>query len=788
MPSTQKNTNEMNRILTQLRKVTGHDFTLYKKSTIHRRIERRMALNNFSEIDVYARYLKENPAEVHALFKELLINVTSFFRDVDAFSVLQKDILPTLFKNKHPDDHIFRVWVTGCSTGEETYSIAILLYELISETHHWEFKIQFFSTDLDDEAIMIARAGFYPDTIAQDITPERLRRFFTKEDSGYRINKEIREMVIFAVQNVIKDPPFTKLDLLSCRNLMIYLTPELQDQLIPAFHYALKAGGVLFLSPSESIGNHVELFSTLDRKWKFYRTEKLLTAAHRIPMNSTPNWTIQKNSQVIADDIIKTKETNFAELSSRLLVQFFAPASVITDLKGNIIYVHGDTGKYLRPAMGHASLNVIDMSREGLNLDMYAAIHSALTSGMSVLNQEMLVKTNDDLIKVSLSVRLIPCSELNPSVLLISFQDVMHQKPRRKRSKFDGTANAQEVEHELAYLHELGYLKENYQNSIREQQASNEELKSTNEELQSTNEELQSTNEELETSKEELQSVNEELITVNSELQIKIEQLAGIQNDMKNLLDNISIGIIFLDRYLTIRRFTREALKIYRLVPSDVGRALNDIKSIGASDGLLDAAQTVLDSLIPYEQEMQISDGVWMLARIQPYRTLDNVIDGVVLTFTDITARMSANVIQHILERETEERLALILSGAELASWEWNMETGLVTFNDNWLKMYGFELNEIESNIAFWKNVICPTHLANVQQALTGYLENRLPFFTAEYRIKTKCGEWIWVMGRGAIVQRNKEGIPTFMKCIEININERKQTETNPANSGINHV
>jgi two-component system CheB/CheR fusion protein len=768
MPTTQKTINEMNRILTQLRKITGHDFTHYKKSTIHRRIERRMVLHNIGDIDVYTRFLKENTAEVHALFKELLINVTSFFRDADAFSVLQKDILPKLFMDKRPDDRIFRVWVTGCSTGEESYSIAILLYELICETHHWEFKIQFYSTDLDDEAITIARAGLYSDAIAQDVSPERLRRFFSKEDSGYRINKEIREMVVFAVQNVIKDPPFTKLDLLSCRNLMIYLTPELQDQLIPAFHYALKAGGVLFLSPSESIGNHVELFSSIDRKWKFYRAEKS-TTANRIPINSSSDWTVtQKNYRAMPDEIITTfKETNFAELTRRLLVQFFAPASVITDLKGNIIYVHGDTGKYLRPAAGHASLNVIDMSREGLNLDIYAAIHSTVNTGISVINQEMFVKTNDDLTKVSLSVRLIPSSETNQSLLLISFQDVISPKIRRKRiTKSQEVGRTQELEHELAYL------KESYQSSVEEQQASNEELKSTNEELQSTNEELQSTNEELETSKEELQSVNEELITVNSELQVKIEQLAGIQNDMKNLLDNVNIGIIFLDRYLTIRRFTRDAVKIYRLVPSDVGRPLNDIKSIGESDGLLTAAQAVLDSLIPYEQEMQISENVWMLARIQPYRTLDNVIDGVVLTFTDITARMNANIVQHTSEREMEARLALILGSAELAAWDWNIETDCVVFNEHWLKMHGFESNEIEPTITFWKNTICSTNALDVQLALSAYLKNQSPFFTAEYQIKTKSGESIWVMGRGAIIQRNNEGKPIVMTCVEIKINK----------------
>ena len=643
MPIAPKAVNEIGRILLQLRTITGHDFSLYKKSTIGRRIERRMLQHNIEDTEVYARYLKENPAEVHILFKELLINVTSFFRDAEAFAALQQNILPQLCKDK-PDNYIFRVWVTGCATGEEAYSIAILLRELIAEAHQ-EFKVQIYSTDLDDDAIAIARAGIYPPNIAQDVTPERLRRFFVKEDAGYRVKKEIREMVVFAIQNVIKDPPFTKLDLLSCRNLMIYLEPDLQNRLILAFHYALKPGGVLFLSPSESIGNHTDLFSALNRKWKFYRAIHSIDSSRAVVADGL-SWAAESGGKAPEGLMAKPKETNFAELTRRVLVQCFAPASVVTDLKGVILYVHGETGKYLRPAPGQASLNVIEMAREGLELELRAALHVAVSEGSPTLNREMQVKTNGGYTTISLSVRLLAGPVGDQNLLLVSFQDIASPatKPGRKRvAKPAERGRIEELERDLAYL------KESNQSIIEEQQASNEELKSANEELQSTNEELQSTNEELETSKEELQSVNEELITVNSELQTKIEQLVGMQNDMKNLLDNINVGIIFLDRHLMIRSFTRDAVRVYRLVSSDVGRPLTDIRSVVPGDDLLPAAQTVLESLIPYERELHINGDTWMLARIQPYRTLDNMIDGVVLTFADITSRINAIVTQEAL-------------------------------------------------------------------------------------------------------------------------------------------
>ncbi len=640
----------MTHILMHIRFITGQDFSLYKKSTIGRRIERRMAQHNIEDSEVYLRYLKENVAEVHTLFKELLINVTSFFRDSEAFVLLQKEILPQLLRNK-PDDYVFRVWVAGCATGEEAYSIAILLREHMDESHQ-EFKVQIYSTDLDDEAIAFARAGKYLSNIAQDVSAERLSSFFVKDETGYRIKKEIREMVIFAVHNVIKEPPFTKLDLLSCRNLMIYLEPELQNRLIPLFHYALKLGGALFLSPSESIGNHIELFSSFNRKWKFYLSTNSASSSCTL-MHSPITWAKGSSGKAPEEIMKKTKEPNLAELASRLLIQFFAPASVITDLKGDMIYVHGDTGKYLRPGPGQASLNVIEMAREGLEIELRSAILAAGNQNVPTLNRIVQVKTNGDFTTVNLSVRPLPAIDGDESLLLVSFQDIAstHLKPKRKT-----TAKPIELGRIEVLERELAYSKENLQAIIEEQQASNEELKSTNEELQSTNEELQSTNEELETSKEEMQSVNEELITVNAELQSKIEQLASMQNDMKNLLDNTNIGTVFLDEHMIIRRFTREANNIYRLVDSDVGRPLADIKSNLNGEDLLLKAQSVLETLVPFESEVQTHSNEWYLMRIQPYRTLDNIIEGVVLTFTNISKRIAAESAMQIA-RELAENI-----------------------------------------------------------------------------------------------------------------------------------
>ncbi|MCF8176087.1 MAG: chemotaxis protein CheR, partial [Burkholderiaceae bacterium] len=513
----------LNQILMQIRSGTGHDFSLYKKSTIGRRIERRMAQHNIDDMQVYARYLKENPGEVQMLFKELLINVTSFFRDPEAFVVLKDEILPRLLADK-PDDYLIRIWVAGCATGEEAYSIAILLREYMDEKQK-NYGVQIYATDLDDDAIAVARSGSFPPNIAPDVTPERLRRFFTKSDAGYKVRKDLREMLVFAVQNVIKDPPFTRLDLLSCRNLLIYLEPEQQYRLIPNFHYALKPGGVLFLSTSESITSNPELFQVISRKWKFYQASHGVTPSHLPTASNLPPMTrIEKGVQA---GIKKGNADSVADLSNRVLLQSFAPASVTTDIKGNILYVHGDTGRYLRPPPGPVTTNVIEMAREGLQTELRTVLRH-MAEGEATLNREVLVKTNGSFSTVGFSVRVLPTQNTGEKLLLVSFQDIVGEgKPAVRKRRGKGGMTETEATHIEQLERELTYVKENLQATIEEQQATNEELKSTNEELQSTNEELQSSNEELETSKEEMQSLNEETITMNAELHARIEQLNG---------------------------------------------------------------------------------------------------------------------------------------------------------------------------------------------------------------------------------------------------------------------
>jgi two-component system CheB/CheR fusion protein len=623
---------DLNRILMLLRNVTGHDFSQYKKSTISRRIERRMMQNGLDNKTVYARYLKENPLEISLLFKELLINVTSFFRDTAAFEAIKHEVLPKLLAGKAADD-VLRIWVAGCATGEEAYSLAIVLREYLDE-HHQQYKIQLFATDLDDEAIATARTGIYPPNIVQDVHPERLQRFFIKEDVGYRIKKFIREMVVFAVQNVIKDPPFTHLDMVSCRNLLIYLEPPLQSRLISAFHFALNGGGVLFLSPSESIGTQVELFKPLSRKWKLYIATGKTVASCTLP--DVKRRPIEANTDV-------TGVTNFAELTRRVLLQTYAPASVVTDAQGNILYVHGDTGKYLRPAPGHATLNIVDMAREGLQLSLGQAITATLQH-TPVLNHEVTIRINGQIHAVRFSVRQIDSKQTGGEdgrvkLLLISFQDQVHTPPARPAKALPRRAELRRLE-ELE--RELAFSRENLQATLEGEQASGEELKSINEELQSTNEELQSTNEEFETSQEELRSLNEEMATVNAELQARIEQLMTVQNDLKNLLDNINIGTLFLDEKLRIRRYTGDASQLYRLVTTDLGRRLTDIKSNFEGPDLQAEIEGVLATLIPCDRQLRTLDGRWYHARIQPYRTLDNVIDGVLLTFGDVSERVQA--------------------------------------------------------------------------------------------------------------------------------------------------
>jgi two-component system CheB/CheR fusion protein len=622
------------RVLAALRAATGRDFSLYKRSSVVRRVERRMAAMAIESIEAYARFLREHPAEVKLLFQDLLINVTAFFRDPEAFEALRTGVLAALVREKVAGDSI-RVWVAGCASGEEAYGIAILLRELMDQERP-DVRVQIFGTDLDEDAIATARAGVYPAAVVEQVSAERLRRFFVREDTGWRIRKEIRDQVVFAVQDLIKDPPFTRVDLISCRNVFIYMEPALQERLLTLFHYALRPGGVLFLSPAEGVGGRTDLFAPLDRKWRLFRAQRSAASAREV-LASGLSWVRSHGAREPGPPAT----ADHAELTRRLLVQHFAPAAVLVDRAGTMLYIHGDTGPWLRPAPGQPSLSLAEMAREGLKHELRAALQRAASTGKPVVRPGLATSPGREARQVDLTVRPVVPAKGAPPLFLVTFQEAPARLPG-PASRGRGGARAEDARRIKELTRALASSTESLQATIEEQQTAHEELQSTNEELQSTNEEVQSSNEELETAKEELQSVNEELTTVNAELQGKVEQLTGMQDDMKNLLDAISVGTVFLDERLQVKRFTREAVRVYRLAPGDVGRPLADIKSNLVDHDLVAEARSVLETLVPLEREVRCAGGAWYLARVLPYRTVDNVIRGVVLTFTDITKRVEA--------------------------------------------------------------------------------------------------------------------------------------------------
>lgn len=625
----------LHKIFILLRDRTGTDFALYKENTIHRRIQRRMHVHQIKTLQQYVRFVLANPHELDALFQELLIGVTSFFRDPKTFDVLVHKGLPSLVEGKH-DGETLRVWVPGCSTGEEAYSLAILIREFLTQ-RKLRLNVQLFASDVDSQAIETARTGLYPIGIAGDITPERLQRFFTKEDHSYRVKKEIRDLVVFATHNVMTDAPFTKLDLLSCRNLLIYLETKAQHILLPLFHYALKPQGLLLLGSSETIGESERLFSVIDRKWKLFRRTAepgVFPGLKRYPGEVMKGVTERSAGGEV--HALTAHATSIPDLIQQLLVARYAPVAVVVNSRGEVVYIHGHTGAYLEPAPGPPTHHLAEMARQGLQHDLALALHQAAGREDEVVRRGLRVKANGDVILVNLTVKRIVEPEALQGLFLVTFDQVRTDKTVGRKD-VPARAAGPPKKGESGLRRELEFTKQRLQQTIEELQTANEELKSTNEELQSTNEELQSTNEELETTKEELQSLNEELVTVNSELQGKLDALSDAHDDLQNLLNSTEVATIFLDADLRIKRFTSEAKRVSNLIAMDVGRPLSDIVSKLAYDRLLEDAEAVLQTLVVTEREIQATDGSWFFMRILPYRTSKNVIDGLVLTFLDIS-------------------------------------------------------------------------------------------------------------------------------------------------------
>jgi two-component system CheB/CheR fusion protein len=651
----------LSKIYTLLRTRTGHDFSEYKDRTFQRRVQRRMQVAQTTKIERYADRLQEDPDEVRALFRDLLIGVTNFFRDAEAFRTLETRVVPKLFERKGASDEV-RVWVAGCATGEEAYSIAVLLRE------HMDLleappKVQIFATDIDETSMTVARTARYPASLVSDISPERLRRFFVQEGASYRVAKDLREMCIFSNHSVIRDPPFSRLDLISCRNLLIYLKPGLQGQVFPLFHYALRPGGYLFLGLSENIARYTDLFLQLDKANRVFRRRDLV-ARPPVPFRHFLPHPSRIGTASAVGDGQGPNRSDLLRKVANTIVEQFAPAYVIVDEFGQALYFSAGTGKYLQAAAGPPNRDIIAMARPGLRPDLRALLHQAKQADRRVTRNGIAVQVNGGVQAISVVVE--PIKEGNETAYGIVFID---RGPIDTEHESADSETPESTDITVRQIErELNETKERLQSTIEELETANEEFRSSNEELLSVNEELQSANEELETSKEELQSVNEELQTVNNELRSKVDELDRANSDLTNLFQSTQIATVFLDRDLVIRNFTPAVTKLFSLIAGDRGRPLTDIASRIDYPELESDIRTVFAGEV-IERPVRLASGEsHYLARILPYRT-EKEIDGVLLTFVDVTNIMAAEEQQKVLTAELSHRvknaLAVVSSIAE---------------------------------------------------------------------------------------------------------------------------
>ncbi len=742
----QKNLQELFHIL---RNRSGHDFSGYKVNTIYRRIERRMALHQINKLPDYLQFIKQHKGEIDLLFKDLLITVTSFFRDPDAFEALKNKAIPELLVNLPEGDPI-RIWVPACATGEEAYSIAILLVEAMEANGNW-VDCKIFATDIDANSINVARSGLYPESIKADLSKDRLDRFFTPEDNQVRVKKQLRDMVVFAEQDLIKDPPFPKMDLISCRNLLIYMNQDMHKKLFQAFHYALNPNGLLFLGSSESASGFSNLFMPLDEYQTIYRKK---------PGAVRNTWHYPLIPQITAKPLkqdaeqSKPKKTNYLrdQVEQTILEKYSHPA-IVVDENFEILYIYGETERYLALPKGKASFNVINIAREALRYQLISILREAAQQGQSIIRENRQLSIEDGIVTIDLIVHPLRLSSNHQQVLLVVFKE-----------KTSPLAVEQATEQSLAKDDDkrLAIMEQELQSTRESLQATIEELESSNEELQSKNEELQSSIEELETSKEEAQSTNEELISVNSELKQKIADLDEANNDIDNLLASTEIATIFLNNELRIKRFTPAMSKIFNLIASDLGRPISDITSNINYENIYQDAKHVLDTLEKQEKEIQTESGRWYAVRIIPYRTTENMIDGVVITLVDITENKlskEANRLSAVVQ-DSNDAITVIDMGGEIKAWNQSAE-----------KLYGYTEEEaLQMNIS----QLLPDERKQEMDHLLPRIKTGQPVPSYETERLTKTGEtvklWLTV---SALV--DDTGKIYAMATTEQKLNENKE-------------
>ncbi|MCK6609765.1 MAG: PAS domain-containing protein [Bacteroidia bacterium] len=746
-----------------LRDHCGIDFTWYKENTIIRRLERRVSINRLNSIDEYLEFLNSSTKEKETLYRELLIGVTSFFRDGQAFATMENHVIPALLENRPPS---IRIWSTGCSTGEEVYSLAMMVQDYLDK-NNLSCDLKIFATDVDKHALEQASSGFYSDSIAGDIDQERLNKYFTRREAGYQINENIRKSIVFARHNLLKDPPFSKLDLLVCRNLFIYLKPEMQNQLLTSFFYSLKPGSYLFMGSSETLGSLSDAFETVDNRWKIYRVKrnfKLHDTIRQSHLQVPEMQEINPNSTIPQEHRSKAIRSEFSQEN---LLNILAPPTVIIDEQDNLLQLINDTTPYLTLRPGKFSQILYDHLQPEFGVVLKTLIQKARKERMAFLSESVSLFDQEAKRKIRVDIRNLQTG--SGTQQLISF------KEEPTLTDNENTDTGTEVRINLnAYeeiKRELQYTKVSLQATVEELETANEELQSSNEELIASNEELQSTN-------EELQSVNEELFTVNSEFQSKINELTKTNTDIHNLLRNTEVGALYLDSRLCIRKLTPLVSNITHILPTDSGRPIAHISLGDVYPGMVKDIEQVAENLQPIENEIQAANGTIYQVRILPYRTENNAIEGILITFVNIT-RIKTGEIQLKL---TTKRLQEALGMGRMAWWEWDRHSGKVLMDDRKATMLGYTLEEFPKDIYGITALIHPDDYEKTMQDMREHLEGRAAEWISTYRIKRKDGSYGWYFDRGVITERDEKGMPLTLVGTVIDVSRLKDIELDKLN------
>jgi two-component system CheB/CheR fusion protein len=756
-PALTSSEDTLTRVLLVLREFSGIDFSYYKENTILRRLERRLSINRFERLDDYLKLLIESDKEKDILYRELLIGVTRFFRDEAAFALIKNSVLPRLLDSGNKQ---LRIWSVACSTGEEVYSLGLIIKEFIEE-HNLDCDVKIFATDIDRHSLELAGQAIYPESIVGDIEPRLLAKYFIRRENGYQVTESIRKMAIFATHNVLKDPPFSKLDMIVCRNLFIYFKPESQSKVIGSFYMALKPGGILFMGSSETLGTHTDAFNTVNSKHKIYAKKQGYSQGFPHDLTASINYLADKQRTPGAQFNIRQPRR---DVITEKIFNTMLPPSLVLDEQQNILQVINDINPFVKLKPGKFSNNLNSIISPELSMIISNIYRRLKSSSEKVIFENVRINQDDELVKLDVEGRLI-MNEDDQKVYLVSFLSRSVEKiDTGLKQVINIEAHYQDQLSELQ--HELQFTKENLQATVEELETSNEELQASNEELIASNEELQSTN-------EELQSVNEELYTVNSEFQSKIEELTQLNNDVNNLLNNTEIAAIYLDSKLCIRKFTASFAELSSLMDLDIGRPITQFSAAFVYKDFLKDIEYVRKTLVSVEKEIEASNGVLYFLKIVPYRTDYHAVDGVLVTMLNISG-IKEERRKHL---KASFRLQQALEMGNMAWWEWSLETGNVEMHEKKATMLGYSFEEFPKNVYKICEFIHPDDYEYTMQNMRDHLEGKTDSYNVVYRIKTKTGGYKWYYDRGGVVERTSEGRPLKVVGLVVDVSEFKELE-----------